>query len=75
MQKCPICKYKISMCQCMFGGTAHPDHSKRKAVVKDHLYLLSRKQLKHLIKLEKRWQTSYGDKEKQLILKELKGDN
>lgn len=71
--KCPICNYKISMCQCMFSGSCHPDRQKRKDVVKDHLYLLSRKQLKHIIRLEKLWQTSYGDNEKQIILKELKG--
>lgn len=71
--KCPICKYKISMCQCMFSGSCHPDRSKRKEVVKDHLYLLSRKQLKHIIRLEKLWRTSYGDSEKQIILEELKG--
>ena len=28
-EKCPVCKYDISMCQCMFGGSAHPDRSKR----------------------------------------------
>ena len=28
-EKCPVCKYDISMCQCMFGGSAHPDRSKK----------------------------------------------
>ena len=70
--KCPICKYKISECQCRYGGSAHPDRRKRKEVVKDHLYLLSRKQLKHIIKLEKYWQTSYGDNERESIFEELK---
>lgn len=57
----------------MFSGSCHPDRSKRKGVVKDHLYSLSRKQLEHIIRLEKLWQTSYGDNEKQIILEELKG--
>ena len=26
---CPICKYEFDMCQCRYGGTAHPDRSKR----------------------------------------------
>ena len=71
-EKCPICKYDISMCQCMFGGRSHPNRSKRKEVVKDHLYLFSARQIQHIISLESRWQTSYGDEEKNRILEELK---
>lgn len=56
-EKCPICKYDISMCQCMFGGSAHPDRSKIREVVIDHLYLLSPKQIEHIINLQRRWQT------------------
>lgn len=70
--RCPICNYRIPDCQCTFGGSAHPDRSKRKEVVKDHLYLLTDEQIKHVIELESRWQTSYGDEEKNSILKELK---
>lgn len=71
-QKCPICKYVKGHCQCMFGGSAHPDRSKRKEVVKDHLYLLTDEQIKHVIELESKWQTSYVDDEKNRILAELK---
>ena len=70
--KCPICKYDISMCQCMFGGSAHPDRSKRREVVLDHLYLFSPKQIEHIISLQRRWQTSYGDDERTRIFEELK---
>lgn len=69
---CPICNYKISQCQCVFGGSAHPDRSKRIDVVKDHLYLLSPTQLKHLIELEEFWRTSYSDDEKTAIYEDLK---
>ena len=70
--KCPICGYDINgHCQCLFGGTAHPDRHKKREVVLDHLYLFSNKQVEHIIKLEKHWQTSYGDEEKTKILKEL----
>lgn len=72
-EKCPICKYDISMCQCMFGGSCHPDRSKRRTVVIDHLYLLSPKQIEHIINLQRKWQTSYGDDEKNRIVEELKG--
>ena len=72
-ENCPICKYDISMCQCMFGGSAHPDRSKRRDVVLDHLYLFSQKQIEHIISLQRRWQTSYGDDERSRILEELKG--
>lgn len=72
---CPICNYKISQCQCVFGGSAHPDRSKRKDVVKDHLYLLSPTQLKHLIELEEFWRTSYSDDEKTAIYEDLKKAN
>jgi hypothetical protein len=56
----------------MFGGSAHPDRSKRQEVVIDHLYLLSPKQIEHIINLQRRWQTSYGDDEKNRIFEELK---
>lgn len=70
-EKCPICKYDISVCQCMFGGSAHPDRSKRREVVLDHLYLFSQTQIKHIISLQRHWQTSYGDEEKNKILEAL----
>lgn len=69
--KCPICGYDLDDCQCYFGGSAHPDRSKRREVVQEHLYLLSDKQLAHLIKLQAFWQTSYGDEEKSKILNAL----
>ena len=73
-ERCPICNYDLKNCQCRFGGSCHPDRSKRKEVVKDHLYLLTKKQIKHLIALEKQWQTSYGDSAKNRIVAELKGE-
>ena len=69
--KCPICNYDIEHCQCRFGGSAHPDRSKRRQVVLDHLYLFSREQIEHILELEKYWQTSYGDKECSRIRNEL----
>ena len=62
-ERCPICEYEMQECQCIFGGNAHPDRANRCKVVKDHLYLLSPKQIGHLIALEEWWQTSYTDKE------------
>ena len=70
-EKCPICNYDIKHCQCRFGGSAHPDRSKRQSVVKDHLYLFSDKQVKHIIELERYWRTSYSDEEKEKIREEL----
>ena len=69
--KCPICNYRISHCQCTFAGSGHPDRSKRRAVVFDHLYLFSKEQIEHLIKLQKYWQIDYDDAEKRTILEEL----
>jgi hypothetical protein len=48
-------------CQCIFSGSAHPDRSVRIRVVKDHMHLLSLKQVAHVIALESWWRTSYGD--------------
>ena len=70
-EKCPICDYDIEHCQCRFGGSAHPDRSKRQSVVKDHLYLFSDKQVRHIIELERHWRTSYLDEEKEKIREEL----
>ena len=61
--KCSICNYEIKDCQCIFGGTAHPNRSNRREVVFDHLYLFEKEQVEHLISLQRQWQTSYGDKE------------
>ena len=70
-EKCPICGYRISQCQCTFGGSAHPDRSKRREVVLDHLYLFTPCQIKHVIELEKYWEIDYGDPEKREILKDF----
>lgn len=69
--QCPICGYLISQCQCRFGGSCHPDRVKQRQVVLDHLYVLSKKQLEHVIQLEKDWQTSYGDEERETMRKRL----
>lgn len=39
MDKCPICNYRIDMCQCQCGGSGHPDRSKHREAVLDHLYI------------------------------------
>lgn len=70
-EKCPICDYDIEHCQCCFGGSAHPDRSKMEAVVRDHLYLFSDEQVKHIIELERYWRISYLDEEKEKIREEL----
>lgn len=71
MAKCPICDYEIKHCQCRFAGSAHPDRSKRIEVVLDHLYLFSDKQIQHILELEKYWQISYGDEERESIREDL----
>ena len=69
---CPICEYQISDCQCLFSGSAHPDRSKRRKVVLDHLYLLKEEQIKHIQHLQSFWKTSYSDKSMNAIVEELK---
>ena len=77
MAKCPICNYEIGAtpgCQCLYGGSCHPDRSRRKRVVFDHLYLLSEEQLHHIVDLERYWQISYSDDDLEDIVNELKDD-
>jgi len=74
VEKCPICKYIFSKCQCRFSGSAHSNKTKARRVVTDHLYLLSACQLKHIIGLQRFWQTSYNDEEMSQLLKELEKD-
>ena len=62
-EECPICEYEMNHCQCIFSGDAHPNTEIRKKIVKDHLELLSPKQIGHLVALEEWWNTSYGDPE------------
>ena len=71
MDKCPICNYRIDMCQCRYGGSCHPDRSKRRAVVLDHLYMFSQEQIAHIANIERQCQVSYPDKEREVIRKEL----
>lgn len=70
-EKCPICNYHLNYCQCQFGGSAHPDRNKKREVVLDHLHLLSKRQIKHIINLQRYWQVSYGDEERTKILANL----
>ena len=53
MDKCPICNYRIDMCQCQYGGSGHPDRSKRREVVLDHLYMFSQEQIKHIANIQR----------------------
>ena len=71
MDKCPICNNPINMCQCKFGGSTHPDRGNRIEVVVDHLFLFSPDQVNHIIALQKWWNISYGDREREQIHKEL----
>ena len=68
---CPICKYPLGMCQCCFGGSAHPDRSDREKVVLHHLYLFSDEQIKHIQKVQAFKQASYSDLKLQEILKDI----
>nr|DAV52835.1 MAG TPA: zinc-ribbon domain protein [Caudoviricetes sp.] len=69
--KCPICDYELRMCQCLFAGDCHPDRTKIREVVLDHLYLLTDEQIKHIQYLEKYWNMSYADEEKEEIKRKL----
>ena len=73
-KNCPICDYPVDMCQCRFGGNAHPDRSKRARVVADHIYLLSDGQIEHLKQVQKWWNTVYDNKEMNQILAELESE-
>ena len=59
-------------CQCVFSGSAHPDRTLRLRIVKDHLELLSPKQVAHLIALEDYWNTSYGNQDDKAEFEKLK---
>lgn len=72
IEKCPICDYHLRHCQCLFGGSGHPDRSKRREVVVDHLYLLTPRQVEHIIYLQRHWQTSYKDDEMNRIFDEMR---
>ena len=70
-RECPICEYQINNCQCMFGGSAHPNRDVRRRVVFDHLYLFNSIQQEHLISLQERMRISYAEKEPSKILNSL----
>lgn len=74
MTKCPICNNLLNMCQCKFSGSAHPDRSKRIEVVFYHLHFFSPEQVNHIINLQKWWNASYGDRDREQIRKELEDE-
>ena len=71
MDKCPICNYRIDICQCRYGGSCHPDRVKRREVVLDHLYMFSQEQIAHIANIQRQCPVSYPDKEREVIRKEL----
>lgn len=71
-KKCPICGYDMNECQCIYSGSCHPSREIKKSVVHEHLYLLSKKQLKHVISLQKFHQVSYVDEKYSEALDNLK---
>ena len=69
---CPICDYKLSDCQCRYGGSCHPNRSKRRRVVLDHLYLFNDAQIAHIAAVQKDLGTSYGDEDRAKIYEEIR---
>ena len=59
------------MCQCQYEGSGHPDRSKRREVVLDHLYMFSQEQIKHIANIQRQCPISYPDEERENIRKEL----
>ena len=59
------------MCQCRYGGSCHPDRTKRREVVLDHLYMFSHEQIAHIANNQRQCPVSYADEEKEAIRKEL----
>ena len=59
------------MCQCRYGGSCHPDRSKRREVVLDHLYMFSHEQIAHIANIQRQCPISYPDEDRENIRKEL----
>lgn len=74
MIKCPICDYEVNMCQCLFAGDCHPDRTKNREVVLDNLHLLTDEQIRHVQYLERYWNISYIDEEKEAIKRKLENE-
>lgn len=67
---CPICEYPIDKCQCLYSGSAHPDRSRREKVVLDNLYLLNKRQIKHIQKVQA-FKQGYILKNRMVVLNEF----
>ena len=71
---CPICEETVKNCTCKSLGKAFKDRDEwvnKRIVVRDHLYLFSDDQIRHLAKLQKYWNSKYGDPMKAKILKNM----
>ena len=73
---CPVCEQPIDDCQCC----SHDDHHlsryglKKAEVVRQHLYLFSPEQQKHIIALEALMPISYRSRTKSIFLERLKSN-
>lgn len=70
VKQCPICHHELNMCQCNYGGSAHPDRGKRLLVAFQHLYLFDEDVISNIIKTQEKMQICYEDEELQAILEE-----
>ena len=59
------------MCQCRYSGSCHPDRSKRREVVLDHLYMFSQEQIAHIANIQRQCPVSYPYEDRENIRKEL----
>ena len=70
MDKCPICEYNLNECQCYYDHSNN--NSIRAEVCYEHLYLFSKAQVAHIIKLQKFKQISYSDTKRSDALEAVK---
>lgn len=67
---CPMCGYPIEECECK-KYSEYYKNSDNELVVAEHLYLLSGKQLSHLVGLERFWDKHYTDSETNKLTQNL----
>ena len=67
-ERCPICEHSLNECQCYYGQANYL----RAEVCYEHLYLFSKAQINHIIKLQKFKQISYSDAARSKALEDVK---
>ena len=73
-ERCPICDYPLRYCECANKSVLSKKEEINLQVATDHLYLLSERQIRHLIEIERIWDIWYSDERQEILERRINND-